>query len=114
MFFDGNMAPPSSNAEMQANWSEYTDWQCYMLIRDIKAAETSQQLAVQSKLLDKVLSSLLELQLDISAVLFASPVEEGEYHPLNLLVEAIEVEAFLDNLEGRLPLPHSEILPRMR
>ena len=24
-FFDGNMAPPSSNEEMQANWSQYTN-----------------------------------------------------------------------------------------
>ena len=66
-FFDGNMAPPSSNEEMQANWSQYTDWQCYMLTRDIEAAEMTRQLNKQCKLLDKVLSNLLELQLDFKA-----------------------------------------------
>ena len=67
VFFDGNMAPPSSNEEMQANWSQYTDWQRYMLTRDIEAAETTRQLGKQCKLVDKVLSNLLELQLDFKA-----------------------------------------------
>ena len=66
-FVDGNMAPPSSNEEMQVNWSQYTDWQRYMLTRDIEAAETTRQLNKQCQLLDKVLSNLLELQLDFKA-----------------------------------------------
>ena len=66
-FFDGNMGPHFYNAEMQANWSQYTDWQYYMLTRDIEAVETSQKMDMQYKLLDKVLSSLLELQLDFKA-----------------------------------------------
>ena len=67
VFFDGNMAPPSSQEEMQANWSQYTDWQHYMLTRDMEAAEMTRQLNKQSKLLDKVLSNLLELQVDFKA-----------------------------------------------
>ena len=66
-FFDGSMGPPSSNEEMQVNWGQYTAWQCYMLTRDIEAAETTRHLDQQHKLLDKALSTLFELQLEFQA-----------------------------------------------
>ena len=74
-FIDGNMGSPSSNEEMQANWAQYTPWQCYMLTKNIEAAETTRHLDQQHRLLEKVLVSLFNLQLEFKAYKDHSPCQ---------------------------------------